>query len=39
MKAAPLFDVTFDDGRTANETFHDPGEADAARIRAASAGT
>ena len=32
MKAAPLFDVTFDDGRTANETFHDPGEADTTRI-------
>jgi endoglycosylceramidase len=31
-KAAPVYDVTFDDGRTANATFTDFGEAFAARL-------
>ena len=31
-KVTTLFDVTFDDGRTANETFHDLGEPETTRI-------
>ena len=31
-KVAPLFDITFDDGRTPNESFPDLSEAEASRI-------